>query len=64
MSSERASAKLETALPDRQPVKKDSEVLLVAPHAFGNGFTLPRDNRLIYFTLITTEADIWVMNVE
>jgi Tol biopolymer transport system component len=43
--------------------KKIHEVLSVAPHGFG-GVTLPRDDRLIYFSLITTEADIWLMNLE
>ena len=42
--------------------KKIHEVLSVAPHGFG-GVTLPRDDRLIYFSLITTEADIWLMNL-
>jgi hypothetical protein len=44
--------------------KKFHEVLSVAPHEFGNGVTLPRDNRLIYFSLLTTEADIWMMTMD
>ena len=44
--------------------KKIHEVLSVAPHEFGIGVTLPRDDRLIYFSLITTEADIWLMTLE
>jgi len=44
--------------------KKVREVLSVAPNSFGNGVTLPRDDRQIYFSLVTTEADIWLMNLE
>src|SRR5207237_1053170 len=44
--------------------KKIHEVLSVAPHDFGNGVALSRDNRLIYFSLVTTEADIWLMTLE
>ncbi|MEK6321468.1 MAG: hypothetical protein AABN33_07275 [Acidobacteriota bacterium] len=40
------------------------EVLSVAPHDFGGRFALSRDNRLIYFSLVTTEADIWLMTLE
>ncbi|MBA2526305.1 MAG: serine/threonine-protein kinase [Pyrinomonadaceae bacterium] len=43
--------------------KRIHEVLSVAPHGF-DAVTLPRDDRLIYFSLITTEADIWLMNLE
>src|SRR6266571_1817062 len=43
--------------------KKSHEVLSVAPHEFGNGVTLPRDDRLIYFSLVTVEADIWLMTL-
>jgi len=39
-------------------------VLSVAPHEFGVGVTLPRDDRLIYFSLVTVEADIWLMTLE
>jgi len=44
--------------------KKVREVLSVAPNEFGNGVTLSRDDRQIYFSLVTTEADIWLMNLE
>ncbi len=43
--------------------KKVREILSVAPNNFG-GMTLPRDDRLIYFSVVTTEADIWLMNLE
>jgi Tol biopolymer transport system component len=44
--------------------KKVHEVLSVAPNVFGYGVTLSRDDRLIYFSLVTTEADIWMMTLE
>ena len=44
--------------------KKVHEVLSGTPHDLGRGVTLSRDDRLIYFSLITTEADIWLMNLE
>jgi len=44
--------------------KKIHEVLSVAPHEFGIGVTLPQDDRVIYFSLVTTEADIWLMTLE
>jgi Tol biopolymer transport system component len=44
--------------------KKIHEVLSVAPHEFGNGVSLPRDDRLIYFSLLITEADIWLLTME
>jgi hypothetical protein len=40
------------------------EVMSVAPHDFGFGVTLHRDDRLIYFSLLTNEADIWSMTLE
>src|SRR5262245_54939741 len=40
--------------------KKVREILSVAPHELGNGVTVSRDGRLIYYSLITTEADIWL----
>ncbi len=43
--------------------KNFHEVLSVAPHRF-HFFALSRDNRLIYFSLVTTEADIWLMTME
>ena len=44
--------------------KKVREILSVAPNEFGLGVTISRDDRLIYFSLISTEADIWLMNLE
>jgi len=44
--------------------KKVRELLSVAPNEFGFGVTLSRDDRHIYFSLVTTEADIWLMNLE
>jgi len=44
--------------------KKFHEVFSVAPNEFGIHFTLPRDDRMIYFSLLTTEADIWLMTLE
>jgi hypothetical protein len=44
--------------------KKVRELLSVAPNEFGFGVTLSRNDRQIYFSLVTTEADIWLMNFE
>jgi hypothetical protein len=44
--------------------RKIHEVLSVAPHDFGVGVALPRDDRQIYFSLVTIEADIWLMTLE
>ncbi|MCA1605543.1 MAG: hypothetical protein LC775_08760, partial [Acidobacteria bacterium] len=44
--------------------KKVRELLAVAPNEFGHGVTLSGDDRLIYFSLGTTEADIWLMSLE
>jgi eukaryotic-like serine/threonine-protein kinase len=45
--------------------KMTHEVLSVSPHEVPvRGFTVSRDNRTIYFSLLTTEADIWMMNLE
>ena len=44
--------------------KKVRELLSVAPNEFGIGVTISRDDRLIYFSLATTEADIWLMSLE
>lgn len=44
--------------------KKVRELLSVAPNEFGFGVTLSRDDRQIYFSLVTTDADIWLMNLE
>jgi Tol biopolymer transport system component/predicted Ser/Thr protein kinase len=43
--------------------KKPREVFSVAPHSILLP-ALSRDNRQIYFTLSTTEADIWLMTLE
>lgn len=41
--------------------KKTREVLSVAPQEIGRrGFALSRDDRTIYFSLATTESDIWL----
>jgi Tol biopolymer transport system component/predicted Ser/Thr protein kinase len=44
--------------------KQIREVLSAAPHDIGFAIALSRDDRLIYFTLVTTEADIWLMTLE
>jgi hypothetical protein len=44
--------------------KKVRELLSVAPNEFGMGVTISRDHRQLYFSLVTTEADIWLMNLE
>jgi eukaryotic-like serine/threonine-protein kinase len=44
--------------------KKVREVLSMAPHDLGNGVTISQDDRLMYFSLIATEADIWLMSLE
>jgi Tol biopolymer transport system component len=44
--------------------KKVHEVLSAAPYAIGQGFSLTRDDRLIYYHLTQTEADIWLMTME
>ncbi len=44
--------------------KKVRELLSVSPNEFGFGVTISRDHRQLYFSLITTEADIWLMNLE
>ena len=44
--------------------KKVREVLSGTPNDPGNGVTISRDDRQIYFSLVTTEADIWLMNLE
>ncbi len=43
--------------------KKVRELLSVAPNEFA-GVTLSRDDRQLYFSLVTTEADIWLMTLE
>ena len=44
--------------------KKVRELLSVAPNEFGIGVTISRDDRQIYFSLVTTEADIWLITLE
>jgi Tol biopolymer transport system component len=44
--------------------KKFHELMSVAPHEFGYRVTVPRDDRQIYFSRITVEADIWMMTLE
>jgi hypothetical protein len=39
-------------------------VLSVSRHNGGYAVTLSRDDRLIYFSLITSESDIWLMSIE
>ncbi|HXG64371.1 MAG TPA: hypothetical protein VNO70_04640, partial [Blastocatellia bacterium] len=43
--------------------KKVHEVFSAAPHKIGR-FTLSRDNRLLYFDLEETEADIWMLDLD
>jgi eukaryotic-like serine/threonine-protein kinase len=44
--------------------KKVRELLSVSPNEFGFGVTISRDDRQIYYSLVTTEADIWLMTLE
>jgi Tol biopolymer transport system component len=44
--------------------KKAHEVLSVTPHIVGYAVTVSRDDRQIYFSLVTTEADVWLMTLE
>jgi len=44
--------------------KKFHEVLSVAPNEFGIHVALPRDDRMIYFSLLTAESDIWLMTLQ
>jgi hypothetical protein len=44
--------------------KKVRELFSVAPNGFNTGVTISRDDRQLYFSLLTTEADIWLMNLE
>jgi Tol biopolymer transport system component/serine/threonine protein kinase len=44
--------------------KKVREVLSVSPNEFGMGVAISRDDRQIYFSLVTTEADVWLMTLE
>lgn len=38
------------------------EIFSVTPNVF-QGFTVTRDDRLIYLSVVTTESDIWLMNL-
>ena len=44
--------------------KKIREVLSVTPHEVNRGLTLSRDDRLIFYTVAVTEADIWLLSLE
>jgi Tol biopolymer transport system component len=45
--------------------KKAQEVLSIAPYEIARrGFAISRDDRRIYFSLATTEADIWLLRLE
>lgn len=44
--------------------KKVRELFSVAPNVFGVAGTISRDDRQIYFSLVSSEADIWLMNLE
>jgi eukaryotic-like serine/threonine-protein kinase len=44
--------------------KKVRELFSVAPDEFGLGVTISRDDHQIYFSLVTMEADIWLMSLE
>lgn len=43
--------------------RNSREILSVTPHSL-NGATLSRDDRLIYFSLVVWEADIWLVTLE
>jgi hypothetical protein len=43
--------------------KRTHEVLSL-PHGIGWGFALSQDDRMLYFTLFTNEADIWLARLE
>ena len=43
--------------------RKSQEILSVAPNRF-QSLGLSRDNRVIYFSLQTTEADIWLASLD
>jgi Tol biopolymer transport system component len=44
--------------------RKVREVLSAAPHAVNGQFRLSRDDRVIYFSLGVTEADIWLATLQ
>jgi len=44
--------------------KKTQEVLSIAPYEIGRrGFAVSRDDRKIYYSLATTEADLWLLRL-
>ena len=43
--------------------EKAQELLSIAPHHF-QAIGLSRDSRVIYFSLKTTEADVWLASLE
>ena len=43
--------------------KKFHELMSVSPNEFGYRVTVPRDDRQIYFSRITVEADVWLMTL-
>jgi Tol biopolymer transport system component len=50
-------------LVDRQS-RRTREVLSIAPHEIaGRGFAISRDDRQIYFSVSSLEADVWLMNL-
>ena len=44
--------------------RRTSEVLSVVPNEVEQWYALSRDDRLIVFTLVVTEADIWLATLE
>ena len=44
--------------------KKAREIFSVAPNLAASGLALARDDRVIYFPLWVTEADIWLMTMQ
>ena len=44
--------------------RKVREVLSAAPHAVNGQFRLSRDDRVIYFSLGVTEADVWLATLQ
>jgi Tol biopolymer transport system component/predicted Ser/Thr protein kinase len=44
--------------------KKTREILNVSPQRFGRGPAITRDNRIVYFSLSSTEADIWLATMQ
>jgi len=43
--------------------RKSLEILSIAPHTI-SGVALSRDDRLVYFSVVVTEADIWLATLE